>query len=173
MMIVRLTEKLAKKIKESGLATLPMNANPFGDWSARLFTADRAQYILITNTATLYSRVIYGKGITDYATFTRAMADSLQDMMEEDNFGATFYEQVAPQAGSIVFAKSLNRSIIGSMNQLESEAKVILSMEEISPYDLSFRLNETILSYGKEYGHPREMFRCAIQRLSNVVPIRR
>lgn len=60
-MIVRLTEKLAKKIKESGLVTLSANANPFADWSARVFTADRAQYILITNTATLYSRVIYGK----------------------------------------------------------------------------------------------------------------
>lgn len=101
------------------------------------------------------------------------MADFLRDMMEEDGFGATFYEQIAPQAAGVIFAKSLSRSVIGSMNQLELEAKLILSSEEISPYDLSFRLNDTLLSYGKKYEHPREMFRRAIQGSSNVIPIHR
>ena len=49
-MIIRLAASLAKKIKETDLPILPPDPNPFAEWAARLFTADRAQYILITNT---------------------------------------------------------------------------------------------------------------------------
>ena len=48
-MIFRLTQRLSSKIKTGSLATLPLDENPWGDWSARLFTADRAQYIMVTD----------------------------------------------------------------------------------------------------------------------------
>jgi hypothetical protein len=64
-MIFRLSAKLGKKLKFSPTEVLPAHTNPFADWSAHLFTADRAQYILISNTISLYSRVIFGRGITD------------------------------------------------------------------------------------------------------------
>ncbi|NOZ21562.1 MAG: hypothetical protein GXP25_10795 [Planctomycetes bacterium] len=41
------------------------NPNPFADWPAHLFAADRVQYILATNTPSLYSMAIHGRGITD------------------------------------------------------------------------------------------------------------
>jgi len=172
-MIIRLTEKLAKKIKEDQLSSLPMNANPFADWTARLFTFERAQYILITNTPTLCSMVIYGRGVTDANAFIHSMTDSLRDTMEQDGFGEAYYEQVAPQTARIGFAKSLNKSVIGSMNRLAFYAQVHLSDGGVSPFDLSFQLNDGLMSYGKKYDRPKERFRLEIQRLSNVVPIRR
>ncbi len=63
-MIIRLTAKLGKKIKNIPSATLPPDSNPFADWSAHLFTAERRQYILVANTSSLYSVVMPGKGIT-------------------------------------------------------------------------------------------------------------
>ena len=57
-MIVRLSGKLAKKIGESPTESLPQDPNPFADWSCHLFRADRVQYILITNTPSLYSMVM-------------------------------------------------------------------------------------------------------------------
>lgn len=39
-MIFRLSQKLAKKIKEAPSQSLPPDPNPFADWSAHLFTAD-------------------------------------------------------------------------------------------------------------------------------------
>jgi hypothetical protein len=48
-MIFRLSQKLAKKLKEGTLPPLPLDENPYADWSAHLFTADRTQYILLTN----------------------------------------------------------------------------------------------------------------------------
>jgi Domain of unknown function (DUF6933) len=41
-MIIRLSQKLAKKIKVTPTRVLSPDANPFADWSAHLFTADRA-----------------------------------------------------------------------------------------------------------------------------------
>jgi hypothetical protein len=39
-MIFRLSQKLSSKIKAGALATLPLDENPFADWSAQLFAAD-------------------------------------------------------------------------------------------------------------------------------------
>ena len=54
-MIFRLSQKLATKLKEGGLPSLPLDDNPYADWSAHLFTADRAEYIIPANTKSLYS----------------------------------------------------------------------------------------------------------------------
>jgi hypothetical protein len=63
-MIFRLSQKLLTKIKEVTLRVAPLDDNPFADWSAHLFIAGRARYILLSNTKSLYSKVMYGKGIT-------------------------------------------------------------------------------------------------------------
>ena len=54
-MLFRITQKLNKKIDAGPLPTVPLDESPWGDWSARLFTADRTQYIMLTNTTSLYS----------------------------------------------------------------------------------------------------------------------
>ena len=49
-MIFRLSQKLATKLHESGLPSLPLDENPYADWSAHLFTAERTQYVIVANT---------------------------------------------------------------------------------------------------------------------------
>jgi hypothetical protein len=163
-MIIRLTNNLAKKIKETDLPLLPSDPNPFVDWAARLFTADRAQYILITNSVSLYSVVIYGRGVTDDNALIHGMTDMLRDVMEKDGLRLLYEKQVAPQAARISFSKAINRSVTGSMNDLVFQAKWHLIRDEISPYDLSFRLNEVPMSYLK-YQHPRDAFQSMRQKL--------
>ena len=63
-MIFRITQKLSAKIKAGPTATVQLDANPFADWSAAVFQVGRTQYLLLTNTTSLYSTVIPGKGIT-------------------------------------------------------------------------------------------------------------
>ena len=60
-MILRLSQKLCTKIKAGSLKTMPLDENPFADWSAHLFVVDRTQYIIVSNTASIYSCVMYGK----------------------------------------------------------------------------------------------------------------
>lgn len=69
-MILRLSTKLNTKIKAGTLKSMPLDENPYADWSCHLFTADRAQYILMTNTQSLYSSVMFGRGITDAASLS-------------------------------------------------------------------------------------------------------
>jgi hypothetical protein len=55
-MIFRLSQELNTKIKTGTLATVPLDENPFADWSAALFVAGHTQYILVSNTKSLFSR---------------------------------------------------------------------------------------------------------------------
>ena len=68
-----------EKLHVSPDSALGADPIPFADQSTHVFTADRIQYILITNTASLYSMVRFGRGISDAGRFldqlTRYMCD--------------------------------------------------------------------------------------------------
>ena len=55
VMIFRLSQKLNAKIEAGILTAHPLNENAFADWSAHLFVAGRTQYLLLSNTKSLYS----------------------------------------------------------------------------------------------------------------------
>lgn len=147
-MIVRITSKLGKKIGESPRQTFPLDPNPFVDWTAHLFTADRTQYILVTNTASLYSTVIYGRGITNDSAFLECLTSAIGQFLRDDGNGFFYERFVVSSMGTIYFAKTLDRVVTGSMNDLVKQARFHLTTEEISPYDLSFVLNDVpMLAY--------------------------
>ncbi len=145
-MILRLSQKLNTKIDAGTLKAMPLDENPYADWSCHLFTADRTQYILISNTPSLYSSVLYGKGITNDSVFIERTLSTLREFMEDDGQLFVYQRFIAPSSGLVSFAKALNRSVIGSMNELIGYATLLLETEEISPHDLGFRLNDTLLS---------------------------
>lgn len=163
-MIFRLSQKLAKKIKIGTTTALPLDDNAYADWSAHLFTADRTQYIIVTNTKALYSVVIYGKGITDGGQFIDRALSNMREFMEDDGQAFVYQKFIAPASGTVRFGKALNRSVTGSMNDLIKFAKLWLEEGEISPYDLGFKLNDVLLSAlatekTRGYGKPNETFK--------------
>ena len=95
-MIFRLPKKLATKLKEDNLPTVPLDDNPYADWSAHLFMADRTQYIIVTNTMALYSVVMYGKGISDYNKFIDRALGALREFMEDDGQMLVYQRFIAP-----------------------------------------------------------------------------
>src|SRR3954447_22076766 len=117
-MILRLSQKLGTKIKAGTLKAMPQAKNPYADWSCHLFTADRTQYILVSNTASLYSCVLYGKGITNDCVFIERMLSSLREFMEDDGQAFIYQKFVAPSSDTVSFANALNRLVTGSMNDL-------------------------------------------------------
>jgi hypothetical protein len=156
-MIIRLSDKLARKIREADLPSAPLDPNPFADWTARLFIAERTQYILASNTASLYSAVFYGKGITDDNRFIHGVIDSIRDIMRHDGLDQAYERCLAPETGQALFSKTINRSVISSMNEMIFRAKWHLADDEMSPFDVALRLNETPMSYVK-YRYPRDVF---------------
>jgi len=157
-MIFRLTQKLAKKVSLPPLQGLPLDQNPFVDWTAHLFTAERAQYIIVTNTASLYSLVMYGRGITDDNELVQSALSFMRNVMIDNGCEFIFRRLIAPHATRVSFSKATDRRVIGSMNELIFEAKLFLVERQLSPFETSRQINETPMSY-LGYNSPKEAFR--------------
>jgi hypothetical protein len=163
-MILRLSQKLCTKVKAGSLQTLLLDDNPFADWSAHLFVADRTLYIIVSNTKSLYSTVLFAKGITNDSRFIERALDSIREFMHDDGQEFVYRRFIVPALGTSRFAKALNRSVTGSMNDLINHAKVWLSDGELSPHEVGFKLNDVLISAiapneKAKYGKPREAFK--------------
>jgi hypothetical protein len=167
-MIFRLSAKLNDKIKAGTLATLPLDENPFADWSAGLFLVGRSQYILVTNTNSLYSTVLPGKGITDGKTFVERVLSSIREFMDADGQEGVYERLVAPASGSVQFAKALNRSVAGSMNDMAKHAAYWLAAGDVSPIEIGSRLKGIPMSAlkhdGSTHGFPRDAFKAMVDK---------
>ena len=157
-MIFRLTQKLAKKVKLPPLPAQPEGENPFIDWTAHLFRAERAQYIIVTNTASLYSLVMYGRGITDDNDLIKDVLSFMREFMADDGCEFIYRRLISPHTARISLAKATNRHVIGSMNELIYESKLYLTERQLSPFETSQQINETLMSY-LDYKNPREAFK--------------
>jgi hypothetical protein len=156
-MIVRLSQKMAKKIKRSPTGSCPQVSNPYVDWSAHLFTAGRVQYIILTNTFSLYSMVLYARGITDSARFIERTFNYMAEYTIADGYEFQFRRLIVPEAGSVTFIKLNDRRIVGSINELIRLAKWDLSEEQLSPFETSQRINQAPMSY-LDYDNPKDAF---------------
>ncbi len=121
-MIFRLSQKLNTKIKAGALRALPLHENPFADWSAHLFVAGRTQYVLLSNTKSLYSTVMYGKGVTTDSHFIERALGGIREFTEADGQAFVYHRLIVPATASVRFAKALDRSVTGSMNDLIKHA---------------------------------------------------
>src|SRR5262245_12279714 len=166
-MIFRHSHKLNSKIKAGTLRALPLDENPFADWSAHLFLVDRTQYILLSNTKSLYSTVMYGKGITDDGHFIERALSNIREFMEDDGQAFVYRRFLAPATASVRFAKALNRTVTGSMNELIHDATFMLAEGDLSPHDVGVELNGILLSALAQdesagYGRPRDAFKALV-----------
>ena len=156
-MIFRLSHKLNAKIKAGALRALPLDENPL---------AGRTPYLLLSNTRSLYSTVLYGKGVTTDSHFIERALGGIREYMEADGLAFAYRRFIAPATASVRFAKALDRSVAGSMNDLIKHATYWLAEGDQSPFDVGFRLNDipmsALASGGSAYGRPREAFRALV-----------
>jgi hypothetical protein len=153
---IRISGKLGKKIDFT--PEISLHENPYLDWSAHLFRAPRKEYILLANTASLYSIVLRGKGITHEGELIKRSIRLMEDILEEDGFELIFQRIITPNLGEYLLCKALNRSVIGSMNDLVKNAENHLDRRGLSPFETAMKLNEMPFS-AIDYQKPREAFR--------------
>lgn len=156
-MILRISDDLGRKIKDRPVNVLALDANPYADWSTRLFTESRSQYIMITNSVSLYTMIMFGAGINDSLTFTNRVTSYISEFTRADGFELIYERLISSSTLLVSFSKTLNRRVTRSMNDLECQAKRILNRGAVSPWDVSFKLNEIPFSY-LMYNRPREAF---------------
>ncbi len=106
---------------------------------------------------------MFGRGMTYDGMFIRRALDAIREFMTDDGLGLIYMNFVAPAGARVRFCKALNRSVTGSMNELEMIAKYFLKTGEWSPFDVGRKLNETPLSAvaceANRYATPREAFK--------------
>jgi hypothetical protein len=92
---------------------------------------------------------------------------SIREFMEDDGHGAAYERFIAPASGTVKFAKALNRSVTGSMNDMTKHAAYWLATEEVSPFEIGSRLKEipmSALKHGRSgYGFPRDVFEAMVE----------
>jgi hypothetical protein len=161
-MIFRLSQKLKARIKAGTLATLPLDENPLADWSAGLFLVGRLPYILLSNTKSLYSTVLPGKGVTSTRAFIEIASSGIREALEVEGHEGFYDRHIAPAGESIQFARALDRSVTGSMSDMTKHAAYWLAVGDGSPIVIGTRLNEIPMSALKHdrsrYGYPRDVF---------------
>ena len=158
-MILRLTAKLAQKIGLDSLPALPYDkgGRPLLDWHAHLFTVQRVQYILATNTASLYSLVMPGRGITRGRQLVQALRGGLQTFLAGKGQQPNALMDLLVPERDASFAKITDRRILGSMNDLIFQSKIRLGEGGQALFTVSHYLNETPMSYLK-YRSPKDLF---------------
>jgi hypothetical protein len=128
------------------------------DWSAHLFVVDRRQFVIVTNTVSLYSVLFPCRGIGNGQQFVEQALASLQEFMEFDGQGIVYGRFIAAAKDSIQFSRALNRSVTGSMNELIFHERDWLTQGGLSPHETAKMLNDIPFS-SLEYGKPKETFR--------------
>ncbi len=157
-MIIRMTAKLARKLGVALERGHALEANPFLDWTAQLFTAGRTQYILFANTRSLFSVVIHGAGVRDLNTLLNRCLAQVSDIMGASVLDLIYRRLIAPGTASLVVASAHSRVVTGTMNDLVNHAKGYLCQGEIPPRMLCARLNEIPMSM-LNMASPAEIFR--------------
>jgi hypothetical protein len=165
-MIFRLSHNLSAKIKVSASGALPLHENPLADWSAQWFLAARRPYILLCNTKALIATVFSAKGITNERHFVEQSLSNIKELIQAEGKDEVYARSIVPETGSIRFAKVLNRSITGSMNDMVKHVTYWLAQGDISLQEIGVRLSETPMSAlkspGSPYGFPRNVFKAVV-----------
>ena len=163
-MIIRISQAIRAKIKAGPLEVLPLNEIPLADWSAQVFVVRRKQYVLLSNTKTLLSTVMRGDALTNESVFVDRALSSIRALIEAEGQMVVYERGIAPGTTSVRFAKSLDRRVTGSMNELVQHATAWLEEDKPSLGEVVDRLNDVLLSMlapskSSPYGTPRDAFK--------------
>lgn len=125
---------------------------------------DRTHYVIPSNTKSLYSTAIYGKGITDDGRFIERALSRLREFMGRDGQGFVYGDFIAPVSATVHLAGTLDRTVTGSVNDLINHATDMLAEGELLIDGVGFKLNDVLLSAlarskARKSGKPREAFK--------------
>ncbi|MBC8549865.1 MAG: hypothetical protein H8D23_09450 [Candidatus Brocadiales bacterium] len=141
-----MTANLAKRITVKPVSNVKRSQEPHLDWHANMFKLGRSQMIIVTNSVCLVSFVFGGAGMNDPSTFSKQVINHLVDYIRNWNLEeyADMFNKINPE--EIVIAKTDDRSVLGSMNDLVWLAKNHQVPGRVYLGDLSYQLNHAPMS---------------------------
>jgi len=153
MAILRCTKKLLTELK-----TIPSegvtSSDEIGCWHANLLRIDRSKCILFTHDATLYSFFVPGLKKPHFENVREVFGHNLFKNLLWENFQQNQIEIVLEEHREIIIAKTNNRSVLGSMNDLAFQMKYRIAamggLANVDLVELNHELNRIPMSALKE-----------------------
>lgn len=157
-MILRLHDKLARRIGIRPIEASPLGANPFADWSSQVFRAGREDFILTINTTVLYTVVIPARGIQTEVVFRAKMLAHLRALLFDDGFEFHVKRLIDAEADAVHYSRPFMRGVATAMSDLVELANHGIEFEERSPELTARQINGTPMAVLGQ-ATPREAFR--------------
>jgi hypothetical protein len=117
MQLIRSTQKLLKELRVKPTEGEP-EFGTIGDWHANLLRFERRKCVIFTNSKTLYSIFIPGLKRPDFDRLDEIFRQSLFRRLRIEGFSQLQIEQILEEYQTLQYAKTNNRSVLGSMNDL-------------------------------------------------------
>lgn len=139
--LYRLPEKLRKSLRVKTLPVEAMLEDSFLDWSVSAFTTeDKFEYIALINTSTLYSTVFQTRKLHSLEEFGTMAAKGLHTQFFYFALRQLYNEKLAAHVNEYRFAKALDASTTGFVNNVTRRAKSMLERDE-SIENVCYQLN--------------------------------
>jgi hypothetical protein len=118
MQYIRCTQKLLNELKIKLPNDKKVHFGFIGGWHANLLRFERRKCVLFTNDKTLYSVFVPGLKKPEFYHFDELFRHYLFKSLLNEGFSQPQIERVLSEYQTIVFGKTNNRSVLGSMTDL-------------------------------------------------------
>jgi len=168
MRIIHCTRKLLKELDVPLVEPdkMPQPTDGLGNWYANLLRIDRRKCLLFTNEKTLYTLLIPKVLKANLKSIEQEFLINLSYNLQHEGFGLEVINRVMQEYLEIGFAKTSNRQVLGSMNELTFQYEVLIEqkegLENIRIRELNKDINRTIMGALK-YKYPIEALKNLLQ----------
>jgi hypothetical protein len=139
---IHLTEKLRDKLHFPDLGPADSVPALHHCWYAKVFTAQRVQYILTTNAACLFSVVMPGRGISDGDRYLKEFLRELREHLGALGMEVAYPTLVGDGPVTPGVVGAADRSVVQSVNNLASIATRWITRGASGPREATARVNE-------------------------------
>jgi len=151
--ILRCTSKLLKELRIKPIEQAPEEIDQIREWHANIITVQRKKCLIITHSKSLYSFVIYGIKRRELENFNQEFSKHLLLNLFADQIDGSKLIGNKNEI-NLVYAKTNNRSVLGSMNDIANQIERIVSgSKEINSRLINRRLNRIPMG-ALNYGFP-------------------
>ncbi len=132
-----------------------------GSWFAHVFRIGRRKCVLFMNDRTLYSVLLYGVKKNDFDNLGRRFVSGLTTNLQRDGFSVEVVASIGMACHPVVWGKTNNRSVLGSMNDLIFVCGVMAERRDLEMdlelVELNYQLNQTPMKNLEEGFPDKEM----------------
>ncbi len=173
MQLIKCTTKLRKEmgLKDSALFAGEEPSSGLGSWHANLLTIQRHKCVLFANDKTLFNFIAPNVRRSEIRDLHKLFLTYLHPVLAQEGFTPQQRDSIASEYAEIAYAKSNNKSVLGSMNDLafHYEHRIMMSGSNHSPEMPKIISDLNRMPMGAlQYAYPIEMLKQHVQAIDNT-----